>query len=119
MKIHRGKEYIHIDLSGAEAAVLLEELEHVPGGSKMPKLRQVCVELGSLLRLSTLVAPPQRGRPKKHLALVGETQQGDAVEKKEPVSDKRADAHTRVEATEGPESPPEPENNSLKARQPG
>lgn len=64
MKIHRGKEYIHIDLSGAEAAWLLEELETVPGGSKFPKIRQVC---GGLTHSLALVPEPPkpRGRPPK------------------------------------------------------
>lgn len=49
MKIHRSAEYIHIDLTGAEAAVLLEELENVRGGSKLPKIRQMCDSLRTVI----------------------------------------------------------------------
>ncbi len=64
MKIHRGTEYIHIDLSGAEARVLLEELENVRGGAKLVKLRQVCEGLEQSLALETIMAPKRMGRPK-------------------------------------------------------
>lgn len=65
MKIHRGKEYIHIDLSSAEAAWLLEELETVRGGAKLPKLRQVCEGLRSSIGLGVAMAAPKTGRPPK------------------------------------------------------
>lgn len=73
MKIHRSAGFVHIDLSGAEAAVLLEELETVRGGAQMPKLRQVCFELRTVLALGAPVPDRKRGRPpnpKPHLAVV-------------------------------------------------
>jgi hypothetical protein len=63
MKIHRSAGYIHIDLSGAEAAWLLEELETVPRGSKFPKIRQVCEALKQSLALDAAMVP-KGGRPK-------------------------------------------------------
>lgn len=62
MKIHRGTEYIHIDLSGVEAAALLEELETVRGGSKLPRLRWVCDGLRTILGMGsrTMYSPPLR-----------------------------------------------------------
>lgn len=86
MKIHRGNDYIHIDLSGAEAAVLLEELETVPGGSKRPKIRQVCEDLGRLLGLKALMAAP--GPPKrKYLRAVDDPPHVDDVPRQEAVRD--------------------------------
>lgn len=64
MKIHRSAEYIHIDLTGAEAAVLLEELENVRGGSKLPKVRQVCEGIKESLAFIGTKDPPKRERPK-------------------------------------------------------
>lgn len=64
MKIHRSPGLIHLDLSGAEAAVLLEELENVRGGSKLPKVRQVCEGLKRSLVLDAAMAPKKMGRPK-------------------------------------------------------
>ena len=59
MKIHRSTGYIHLDLSAAEAQVLLEELEGVRGGAKLPKLRQVCEGL----RETLAIVDPKRTRP--------------------------------------------------------
>jgi cellulase/cellobiase CelA1 len=64
VKIHRSTGYIHIDLSGAEAAWLLEELETVRGGAKFPKIRQVCEELKTALALGAQEPDRKRGRPK-------------------------------------------------------
>jgi hypothetical protein len=74
VKIHRSTGYIHIDLTGPEAAVLLEELENVRGGSKLPKVRQVCEELKGSLGLNALMAVSETQRrkyaPRKTLSLV-------------------------------------------------
>jgi hypothetical protein len=43
---------VQINLTGPEARVLLEELAHVRGGSRMPKLRQVCAGLEALFMLT-------------------------------------------------------------------
>jgi hypothetical protein len=64
MKIHHSTGYVHIDLSAAEARVLLEELSNVRGGARLPKLRQVCKGLEALLVL-TEVPPVKRGRTPK------------------------------------------------------
>lgn len=62
MKIHRSTGYVHIDLSGAEAAVLLEELETVRGGSKFPKIRQACEGLRSSLAAHAALTAPKINR---------------------------------------------------------
>lgn len=59
MKIYRSADSVHIDLSIAEARVFLEELAHVRGGTRLPKLRQVCDGLEALF---TLMAPKPDGR---------------------------------------------------------
>lgn len=65
MKIHRSTGYVHIDLSGAEAAVLLEELETVRGGSKHPKIRQVCEGLATTLAIGPRAPDrPRGGQPR-------------------------------------------------------
>lgn len=46
MKITRTEGGVTIAMSGAEARVLLDKLLDVPGGARLPKLRQVCRELG-------------------------------------------------------------------------
>jgi hypothetical protein len=61
VKIHRGTEYIHIDLSGVEAAALLEELENVRGGARLPKLRRVCEGLRTLLGLGLRLVKEKPG----------------------------------------------------------
>jgi hypothetical protein len=65
VKIHRSTGYVHIDLSGAEAAVLLDELENVRGGAKLQKIRQVCEELRAALALGPPDRDKKRGRPAK------------------------------------------------------
>jgi len=66
MKIHRSAGYIHIDFTGAEAAAFLEELENVRGGSKLPKVKQVCTKLRALTDLWAPVPP----KPAPKLPLV-------------------------------------------------
>jgi hypothetical protein len=79
MKIHRSTGYIHIDLSGAEATVLLEELENVRGGAKLPKLRQVCEGLkGSLSLASTMPSNGSDTRAATHLGRLGGLKGGHA-----------------------------------------
>ena len=64
MMIRREDDRVQIDLTGAEARVLLEELAHVRGGSRLPKLRQVCV--GLEVTLSYMAQPqPQKQKEKK------------------------------------------------------
>ena len=58
MKVHRSDDNVHVELTIAEARVLLDELAHVRGGARLPKLRQVCVALEALF---VLMAPPSRG----------------------------------------------------------
>lgn len=63
MKIHLSKPgFVHISLSGAEAMVLLEELETLRGGARSPKIRQLCFELRTALSLGASTDKP-RGRP--------------------------------------------------------
>jgi hypothetical protein len=50
MKVTRSdNDRICIDFSGAEARAFLDELSDVPGGSRLPKLRQVCSGLEGAL----------------------------------------------------------------------
>jgi hypothetical protein len=70
MKIHHSKPgFIHISLSGAEAMILLEELETLRGGARMPKIRQMCFELRTTLMLGAS-EDKLRGRPPKTDPLV-------------------------------------------------
>lgn len=46
MRVKRTEDGVAIVMSGAEGRVLLEELLDVPGGARLPKLRQVCRGLG-------------------------------------------------------------------------
>ena len=62
MKIRRTEDLFHIDLTPAEARVLLDELLHVRGGARLPKLRQVCAALETLLELVKSSVPPPKGR---------------------------------------------------------
>lgn len=49
-----------LELSVPEARFLLEELAHVRGGARLPKLRQVCLALESLF---SLTENPDRKKP--------------------------------------------------------
>jgi hypothetical protein len=51
-----------IELSSAEAHVLLEELSHVRGGARLPKLRQVCLGLEVIFNLAV---PPFLGKKRE------------------------------------------------------
>jgi hypothetical protein len=51
MKIRRTPDSVCIELPFAEARVLLDELSHVRGGARLPKLRQVCHELETTFSL--------------------------------------------------------------------
>lgn len=53
MKITRTPDSVCIELPFAEAKVLFDELAHVRGGARLPKLRQVCVELETTFALET------------------------------------------------------------------
>jgi hypothetical protein len=61
MKIQRSPGFIHIDFSVAEARAFIEELAHVRGGARLPKIRQVCTELEVSFGL-TESAPPKKKR---------------------------------------------------------
>ena len=58
MRIHRSLDHIHIDLLPAEAKVLFDELSNVRGGARLPKLRQVCVELEAALAVLVPLKKP-------------------------------------------------------------
>jgi len=51
VKIQLSDARVQIDLTRAEACVLFEELVHVRGGSRLPKLRQVCAGLAAVFML--------------------------------------------------------------------
>lgn len=51
MRIRRTANLISLELRPEEALVLLDELAHVRGGARLPKLRQVCLELEAALTL--------------------------------------------------------------------
>ena len=53
MRTRLSVDLIHIDLSLAEARVFLDELTHVRGGARLPKIRQVCKDLEVTLMLVT------------------------------------------------------------------
>jgi hypothetical protein len=53
---------IHIELSPPEARAFFEELLDVPGGARLPKLKQVCQGLGALF------APVE---PQRKLSVLG------------------------------------------------
>jgi hypothetical protein len=119
MKIHRSTGYIHIDLTGPEAAVLLEELENVRGGSKLPKVRQVCEELKGSLGLNALMAVSESHRrkytPRKTLSLVvNDAPRADHAQHEKHVSHDRGgdgDASTRDAADNPRECDRDPLND--------
>ena len=45
MKLKRLDNGVSLELRGYEAKLLFDELLDVPGGSRLPKLRQLCREL--------------------------------------------------------------------------
>ena len=53
MKIRRTADSICIELPPAEAKVLLDELAHVRGGARLPKIRQVVAELEAAFSIDT------------------------------------------------------------------
>jgi hypothetical protein len=53
MRISRTIDTVCIELPFAEARVLFDELSHVRGGARLPKLRQVCRELEETFILET------------------------------------------------------------------
>lgn len=66
MRLQISDGHVFIDLSVAEARVFLDELVHVRGGARLPKIRQVCDALEVTLGL---VAPRRTGTPE--LRIVG------------------------------------------------
>ena len=50
MKVGRAENQICVEMSTAEARVLLEELAHIRGGAKLYKMRQLCEGIETLLR---------------------------------------------------------------------
>jgi hypothetical protein len=61
LKIRRTIDTVSIELSLPEASVLHDELSHVRGGARLPKLRQVVHELEVALKIEA----------ERKLALVG------------------------------------------------
>jgi hypothetical protein len=51
LKIRRTIDTVSIELSLPEASVLHDELSHVRGGARLPKLRQVVHELEVALKI--------------------------------------------------------------------
>jgi hypothetical protein len=56
---------LHVFLTGGESRALLEELLNVPGGSRMPKLRQLCHELEAALEPQSFVKNIEKKKVKK------------------------------------------------------
>lgn len=56
---------VRIDLTGPEARVLLEELVHVRGGARLPKLRQVCAGLEAIFLLAPKAQAARAGSKSK------------------------------------------------------
>lgn len=50
MKVGRSEDQVRIEMSPAESRVLLEELANLRGGSKMPKIRQLCEGVELILK---------------------------------------------------------------------
>jgi hypothetical protein len=63
MKIRRTVDSVCIELPFAEAKVLLDELAHVRGGARLPKLRQVCHELETTFELADAQKRPSKVTP--------------------------------------------------------
>ena len=51
MKIEQSAYKVHLELTLAEMRVLLDELLDMPGGSRRPKIRQLCNALETQLKL--------------------------------------------------------------------
>lgn len=62
MKTHRTIDTISLELTLAEARVLLDELSDVRGGARLPKVRQVCAELEDTFALETVRKNSASGR---------------------------------------------------------
>jgi len=71
MIIRRSNTRVQIDLTPTEAQVLLDELSNVRGGSRLPKLRQVCAQLDTSLKL-TPRPPAPKPKPAADLPAVQE-----------------------------------------------
>lgn len=72
MKIRHSLGFIHIDLSAAEARAFLEELAHVRGGTRLPKLRQVCAGLEASFSLAGSTTKSASAGKKRALSVVEE-----------------------------------------------
>jgi hypothetical protein len=66
MRVRYATDIICVELSPAEARVLLDELSDVRGGARLPKLRQVCVGLEALFKLVAPVKPPPNPNARRH-----------------------------------------------------
>lgn len=62
MKVRRFTDNMRVELTSTDALMLLEELEHVPGGSRLPKIRKLCEELAVAFGLSG--KPDRKGKKK-------------------------------------------------------
>jgi hypothetical protein len=67
LRIRRTISTLSIELPLAEALVFLDELSHVRGGARMPKLKQVCLELEGAL---TLEAQRKKGSVREEARLI-------------------------------------------------
>lgn len=71
MKIYRSSKTVHVELSVAEARVLIEEMAHVRGGARLRKFKQVCEGLESTVALKVVDPPDNIARPKEACAACG------------------------------------------------
>lgn len=51
MRLRWRENTICVEFTPAEARVFLDELSHVRGGARLPKIRQVCKELESVFEI--------------------------------------------------------------------
>jgi hypothetical protein len=70
MRIHRTVQTLSIELPLAEALVLLDELSHVRGGARLPKLKQVCHELEMALTLEAQRRPERSRKNSRPLVVL-------------------------------------------------
>lgn len=62
MKISRTTDGFAVVFTQAEARAFHDELEHVPGGSRLPKIRQVCRALDVELNVVREIHAAERDR---------------------------------------------------------
>lgn len=62
MRVTRSNGHVHIDLPIAAGRFLLQELLDVKGGSKLPKVKQLCKELEAAFALGPVLNEQDRAR---------------------------------------------------------